>query len=419
MSWDSSWVRTSLPWPLVRLKDHVDLTNGFPFDSARFNPSVGTPVIRIRDLLTGTTQTYFEGHVPPEVMVGHGDLLIGMDGDFNAATWTGEPAALNQRLCLIRAGPSIEQRYLGYVIPFPLKAINDVTIWTTVKHLSSLDLLAERIPLPPLAVQRAIADYLDRKTARIDALIEKKQAAIELLDARWLSDLCSRLLFVDTHSPPLYWTRRAMEGWTLIPLKRLLARVWAGDWGAEPGTEKIDLPCVRAADFDFSLLESTSGVDRSFTISSATVRSLLGGDLIIEKSGGGDGVQVGRVVAWRGSEPAMPTNFAGAMRPAPMFDPEFVLLVFRAAYEIGLPWRSIKQTTGLQNLDMGHYLAHRWPVPPIEQQRLAASQLLEALQEIRLTQRKLQKQISLLQEHRQALITAAVAGELEIPGVAA
>ena len=115
----------------------------------------------------------------------------------------------------------------------------------------------------------------------------------------------------------------------------------------------------------------------------------------------------------------MPTNFAGAMRPAPMFDPDFVLLVFRAAYEIGLPWRSIKQTTGLQNLDMGHYLAHRWPVPPIEQQRFAASQLLEALQEIRLTQRKLEKQVSLLQEHRQALITAAVTGELEVPEVAA
>ena len=107
---------------------------------------VGTPLIRIRDLLAGDTVTYFDGEVPPEVIVHPADLLIGMDGDFNAVTWTGQPGALNQRLCSLRTKPGLDRRYLAYVIPIPLRAINDVTYSTTVKHLSSIDLLAERSP---------------------------------------------------------------------------------------------------------------------------------------------------------------------------------------------------------------------------------------------------------------------------------
>ena len=44
-------------WPLARLKDHVDLVNGYPFAAERFNATVGTPLVRIRDLLKGSTAT--------------------------------------------------------------------------------------------------------------------------------------------------------------------------------------------------------------------------------------------------------------------------------------------------------------------------------------------------------------------------
>lgn len=181
----SLWAQgTGCAWPLARLKDHVDLINGYPFDSAGFNDVVGTHVIRIRDILGGTTTTYFDGTVPPEVVVNAGDLIIGMDGDFNVVTWRGQSAALNQRLCVLRARAGLDQRFLAYFIGIPLKAINDVTFFTTVKHLSSLDLLDESIPLPSLQQQRAMADYLDAETARVDALIEKKRRMVELVEER-------------------------------------------------------------------------------------------------------------------------------------------------------------------------------------------------------------------------------------------
>ena len=95
----------------------------------------------------------------------------------------------------------MDRRFLAYLIPLPLQAINDLTYFTTVKHLSSDDLLNERLPVPPLAAQRAIADFLDRETARIDALITAKRRMVEALGARFES-LRTRLISEGLASSP-------------------------------------------------------------------------------------------------------------------------------------------------------------------------------------------------------------------------
>src|SRR5690606_17290765 len=52
---------------------------------------------------------------------------------------------------------------------------------TAQRVLNLGDLKNFQLPTPELASQRAIADFLDRKTAAIDALIEKKERLIALL----------------------------------------------------------------------------------------------------------------------------------------------------------------------------------------------------------------------------------------------
>ena len=169
-------------WEVKRLRDVAVLINGYPFDSELFDQYEGVPLVRIRDLFTPATEVKWSGDPVPEAEIGDGDILIGMDGDFNVAWWTHGPALLNQRLCCARAQSAFaSQRFLFYCLPFPLKALNDVTYATTVKHLSSLDVLKFRLPLPPLYEQRAIASFLDRETERIDVLSEKAEIAIERL----------------------------------------------------------------------------------------------------------------------------------------------------------------------------------------------------------------------------------------------
>ena len=61
-------------------------------------------------------------------------------------------------------------------------------------------------PLPPLGEQRAIADYLDTETARIDALITKKRRLITLLEEAWSAEVVERTL----GNP---WLGGSSEGW--------------------------------------------------------------------------------------------------------------------------------------------------------------------------------------------------------------
>ncbi|HNH59241.1 MAG TPA: restriction endonuclease subunit S, partial [Cyclobacteriaceae bacterium] len=110
----------------------------------------------------------------------NGDILIGMDGDFNISKWQGGKALLNQRVCKI-LGTKVHNSYLLYILPFSLKVINDLTYYTTVKHLSNEDLWNDVFPIPELEEQTAIANFLDDKTANIDKLISNKQKLIELL----------------------------------------------------------------------------------------------------------------------------------------------------------------------------------------------------------------------------------------------
>ncbi len=170
-------------WDVTRISNHYRLRNGFPFDSAGFSPDgeEADRLIRIRDLSPSETWIYTSEPCPKSARVENGDVLVGMDGDFNAVLWQAGPAKLNQRVCALRGETEFLTKFLLYSLPFPLRIINDTAYSTTVKHLSSGEVLGTRIALPPPCELRSIVSHLDRETARIDALVAKKTRFIELL----------------------------------------------------------------------------------------------------------------------------------------------------------------------------------------------------------------------------------------------
>ncbi len=150
-------------WKLRRLGDLLEVQNGYAFDSKEFNSSDGMPLIRIRSLKTGVEkETRFSGNYDHKYVVNAGDLLIGMDGEFGCYAWKGEPALLNQRVCRLQGfDHNLVPRFLLYGVNSYLKAIEDVTGFTTVKHISSKQILDIDFPLPPLPDQQRIVTLLD------------------------------------------------------------------------------------------------------------------------------------------------------------------------------------------------------------------------------------------------------------------
>lgn len=174
-------------WKWVEMDHLVFMLTGFPFDSKKFSTdSFGRkPLIRIRNIVSGKTTTFTDESCPNEYIIQKGDILIGMDGDFNVAKWKSENALLNQRVCYIRsASEALLNDFLFYYLAEPLKKINAVTPSVTVKHLSTKTLKKTSIPLAPLAEQQRIIDRIESLFAKLDEAKEKSQEVIERFDDR-------------------------------------------------------------------------------------------------------------------------------------------------------------------------------------------------------------------------------------------
>ena len=178
---------------------------GFPFDSAKFSDSNGMPLIRIRDVVRGYSETYTTEEYKSEYIVHENDLLIGMDGEFNIAKWGKTPALLNQRVCRLAPKDSIDKDYLFYFMPIALKRIEEKTPFVTVKHLSAKELNKIEIPILPLEEQRKIAETLS-KVDELIAFRDRQLAKLdELVKARFVG------MFGDCKTNPKNWKTKALE----------------------------------------------------------------------------------------------------------------------------------------------------------------------------------------------------------------
>ncbi len=177
----------------VELGDVVQITSGFAFPSSGFSTEEGMPLVRIRDVTRGISETRYVGPFDDDFVVNDGDLLVGMDGEFNAALWRGGRALLNQRVCRIVPDTSrLDFGFLRHLLPRELKAIEERTPFVTVKHLSVREIRAIVLTLPPLVEQRRIATILDKA----DNLRRMRQEAIGITD-----DLL-RSVFIDIFGDP-------------------------------------------------------------------------------------------------------------------------------------------------------------------------------------------------------------------------
>lgn len=204
----SPLVQADPRWARVPLGSVATILNGAAFKSDLFRDGDGVPLIRIRDIRSENTTVRYAGPFDDRYLIAPGELLVGMDGDFNVARWKGPTALLNQRVCCLRTDEgALDIDFLSWVLPGYLQAIHDVTSSTTVKHLSSRDIAAIPIPLPELAEQRLIATWLAELDARSKDVADRltaSRAIVDRLRAAVLAAACSGRLSTawrEVHSP--------------------------------------------------------------------------------------------------------------------------------------------------------------------------------------------------------------------------
>ena len=164
-------------WKVTPVEEVCDVQNGYAFKSAYFNDKdLGLPIIRIRDVHSGKSDTFYSGPFDERYLVDDDDLLVGMDGEFRVRKWRSGKGLLNQRVCrlLPKEGAMIAE-FLYYSIGKPLKQIEDFTPFTTVKHIAAKQIRDIELPLPPIPEQKKIAHIL----STVQRAIEEQERIIQ------------------------------------------------------------------------------------------------------------------------------------------------------------------------------------------------------------------------------------------------
>jgi len=164
---------------MAKLIDICDIQYGYAFDSACFTDDNSyPPLVRVRDVKRGFSETFYAGKYPEEYILHAGNLLIGMDGEFNIARWKSIDALLNQRVCKLVAKEGTNEEYLRFAMVKELKVIEDKTAFVTVKHLSAKELNKLELDMPSLEEQELRANSL----VNIEKIISLRKEEIRQLD---------------------------------------------------------------------------------------------------------------------------------------------------------------------------------------------------------------------------------------------
>lgn len=330
-------------------------------------------------------------------------IVVGRKGSFGKVQYSRVPVfAIDTTYYVDRSQSAANLRWLYYALQ--TLGLDHVSSDTGVPGLSRERAYEQRLPFPPEVEQRAIADYLDTETARIDALIAKKRRLFELLEER-------------QRSTRDRWFEAQVATWGTVALRRRVHRVEQGwspvcdavaalpdEWGViktsavSSGTflptENKRLPDetepeLRWAIRDGDLLVTRGSGSRSMVakacVARAAGRKLTISDLVYR-------------VLLRGALSAYVAENMSASRN-------------RAAIEASIRTDS-GQTLKVRGSDLLDLVVAAAPAAVQDAEQTAIATALEELVKVG---EHLQHQIELLVERRQALITAAVTGEMEVP----
>lgn len=253
--------------------------------------------------------------------------------------------------------------------------------------------------LPPFEEQRAIADHLDRETARIDTLIEEQRRLIEMLRERRGAVISSAFVPGDS------WVRRRIKHIGETSLGKMLdasRTVRDGDQSR---------PYVRAADVcadgSVNLLNLN---EMPFSDAELDVFDLLAGDVLLIEGG----ATVGRPGFIFESAPGIAfQKTVNRLRVEPQANSRFVYWSMRRLYE------SDYYANHFGSVSFVHLTGEKLreielDLPSVDEQRDIAAHLDDQTAKIDTLIAETEHFIGLALERRTALITAAVTGQIDI-----
>lgn len=370
------------------LTDVCSIQYGYPFDSALFNSNDGTPLVRIRDVVPGFSNTYTTEKCDECYYVENDDMLIGMDGEFNIAYWKGGHAYLNQRVCKIIPKEGVHKRYLFYQLMPILKRIENRTAFVTVKHLSAKELNKIELSLPDFPRQQRIADTLDKVSEGIEVC---RRMLGEL-------DLMVKAKFVE-----MFGTLPANElGWSTGTIRDCITEVRYGSSRKAAEGDKGQYPYLRMnnitydGELDLTDIKSIDIPDDE--LDKCSVRR---GDVLFNRTNSRE--LVGKTCVYNRDELMVLAGFVVRVRVNERMLPEFLSAFMNSTLTKRLLLSMCKTAIGQANINAQEFQNIEIYIPPITLQREFVD-LKEQIDKSKLTVQRIRdkmemEKLALMQEY--------------------
>ena len=326
-------------------------------------------------------------------------------------------------ISVLRPRNGLDARFLAWILQssdFRSPGMSHMTGAGGLRRVPDSFAASFRVPVPRIEVQRAIADYLDRETAQIDAFIAKNEELIALLtELRSATVARSVLRGIDPSTElrpsgvswlgdvPAHWRVSRLSRWFSVTLGKML------DESKFASTVGEVVPYLRASNIKPERLDLTDVKSMPFTRFEQQKFSLRAGDLVVVE-GGSVGVNapieadmpewgfqktVNRVRSLNGDL----TKFLG-----------YQLDVIREAGVLNM----IANVSTIQHLTAEKLERLAIAMPPRSEQIAIVQHVERATTEIDEAVQRARKAIALARERRGALISAAVTGQIDVGAAA-
>lgn len=416
---------TSADWPILPVKRVATVKLGKMVQSEPSSPDdVEAPYLRAAHVQPNGRIADVESKAmwfrPGELKaldLRAGDVVVveGGAGYGRSSTLTADMPGWGFQNSINRVRPvpgAADGRFIDYALQHSLRSgQTELLVNTaTIPHFTAEKVAAVRAPFPDLIEQRAIADFLDRETAQIDAMVDAQERLVALLDERRTAAV-KRAVFRGVRSDPLRpsgveWIGDVPAHWQVLPLRRF-AQFTTGitpptEDEANYDAETNGRPWIRPEDLEptgrptvASRHLSPEGWD--------TVRPVPAGSTLVCCIGATLGkVGITNVVAATNQQITAVTSSA---------DDRYVFHALSASHQ-GLRLLATGNTLPILNNDRLASLPV--PIPPRDEQHEIAAYLDRSNMQTDALIARARESIALMKERRAAVISAAVTGRIDV-----
>jgi len=232
-----------MSWEMVKLDNVCTMLSGNAWSASKFKDEGIIPIIRIQNLGNNENEKFiwWNDDYDEKFVVKKGDLLLSLSGSIKIDTWKGIDALLNQRIVKLIPKNGINPQWFYWQITNIILDIERMGKWALVNNVSITDLKDLEIPLPPLPIQKRIAEILDAA----DALKRKDQALLKKYDE------LAQAIFIDMFGDPV----KNEKGWEVKKLKSITTKIGSGatPTGGKTAYKAKGISLIRSMNvYDFS-----------------------------------------------------------------------------------------------------------------------------------------------------------------------